>query len=180
MEGFGAPAPCAPLWAPLVSPLLCPCNEPVPAEPSSVLLALHTFVAPARVSRVQLIPCTMQSWGLILSAPCATPVGVPWPWPWHRLGWGWLWCPCGARGGALVLAEPWLLLLLSKPHSEVVTEPWSHVPAWKVSLTALGCTSTTARTQEFSVHKYLNTCIFLYDRFIQCVPLSAVKSLQHL
>lgn len=122
-----------------------------------------------------------------LSPPCATPVGVPCPWP---MAWGGdgeeglgVWQGCGAHLGAhlgaIVLAEPWLLLL-SKPHSEVMAEPWSQIPAWKVSLTALGYTSTTARTQEFSVHKYLNTCIFLYDRFIQCVPLSAGKSLQHL
>lgn len=102
--------------------------------------------------------------GLLPSPPCATPVGVPCPRPLAQAGPGMgTKDGCGAHGGArvgaLVLAEPWLLLL-GKPHSEVVTDPWSHVPAWKVSLAALGYTSTTARAQEFSVHKYLNTCIF--------------------
>lgn len=126
---WGLLPPCGPLWAPPVSPLPCPCKEPVPAEPSSLLLALHVFVDPASVS------CSPHPrWspgGLILSPCCATPMGVPCPWLLAQAGLGVGLCAHGgAHVGAIVLAEPWLLLL-NKPHSGVVTEPWSHIPAWK-------------------------------------------------
>lgn len=161
----------------------------MPTEPGSLLLALHIFVAPARVSHVWLTPSPMESWAfdplssLCHSRGCSLSLtdGTGWGGDGEKGVGAWQGCGAhvGAHVGAIVLAEPWLLLL-SKPHSEVVAEPRSQIPAGKMSLAALGYTSTTARTQEFSVHKYLNTCIFLYDRFIQCVPLSAVKSLQHL
>lgn len=146
------PAPLCPTLGPSCVPLLCPCPSQGQLSPAQSCLP-YTWLW--LLSPGQLPPSTEGVGSSLL------PVPLPWVSP--VPGWGQSSGVCGA-------GCPWWCEQSSQSHS----------PAWEVPPTALGCASTTARTQEFSVHKYLNTCIFLYDRFIQCVPLSAVKSLQHL